>query len=153
MKRDLEFEVVYPYPPERVWRALTDPNAIAEWLMPNDFQPRLGQRFQFRTKPRRGFDGIVNCEVIEIDPMRRLSYTWAGGGLNTVVIFSLQPVSGGTRLRLEHRGFTGLRGLMVSGILGSGWKKKILREGLPAVLSRIDEYGFVSAATGSRRDC
>ena len=153
MKRDLELEVVYPHPPERVWRALTDPRAIAEWLMPNDFEPKLGHRFQFRTQPRPGFDGIVNCEVIEIQPLRRLSYTWVGGSLNTVVIFSLQPESGGTRLRLEHRGFAGLRGLLVSGILGSGWKKKILGEGIPAVLARIDAHGFTPAASGSRRDC
>jgi uncharacterized protein YndB with AHSA1/START domain len=85
MKRDLHFEVTYPHPPEKVWRALTDPQAIAQWLMENNFEARLGHKFQFRTKPAPGFDGVVNCEVLEMDPPRRLAYSWSGGNLNTIV--------------------------------------------------------------------
>ena len=138
MRRDLTFEVVYPYPPERVWRALADPRALAEWLMENDFEPRVGHRFRFRTNPAPGFDGIVHCEVLEVDPPRRLSYSWRGGPIDTVVTWTLEPVPEGTRLRLEHKGFRGLRGLMVSFILGGGWKKKLLREKLPRYLAQMD---------------
>ena len=78
MKRDLAFEVVYPHPVERVWRALTDRAALAEWPMANDFEPRVGHRFQFRTRPAPGFDGIVRCEVVTLEEPRRLAYTWQG---------------------------------------------------------------------------
>ena len=81
MKRDLRFEELYPYPIDRVWEAITDPAAISDWLMPTDFAPRLGHKFQFRTKPEPG-------------PPRRLAYTWKGGGIDTVVTFMLQPAPG-----------------------------------------------------------
>ncbi len=60
-------EVVYPHPPRRVWRALTDSAALARWLMPNDFAPRVGHRFSFRVEPRYGRSGVVACEVVELD--------------------------------------------------------------------------------------
>jgi uncharacterized protein YndB with AHSA1/START domain len=127
MTRDLRFEQIYPYPPDRVWQAITDPEAISDWLMPTDFAPRLGHKFQFRTKPQPGFNGIVDCEVIALDPPRRLSYTWKGGSIDTVVIFTLEPVPEGTKLILEHKGFRGPRAMMISLIMGSGWKGKILQ--------------------------
>lgn len=142
MKRDLRFERTYPYPPERVWRALTDPQAIADWLMPNNFEPRLGHKFEFQTEPRPGFDGRVSCEVIELDPPRRLAYTWRGGGVNTVLRMTLEPVADGTRLTLEHTGFKGARAVMVSFILSSGWGSKILAEHLPAAIERCTEEGY-----------
>jgi uncharacterized protein YndB with AHSA1/START domain len=128
MKRDLRFEVVYPHAPERVWRALTDPRAMAEWLMENDFVPRVGHRFQFRTAPAPGFDGVVSCEVLEVDEPRRLSYSWRGGWQRqpTVVTWTLEPVAGGTRVLLEHSGFEGLGGLALSALLGRGWRSKVL---------------------------
>jgi uncharacterized protein YndB with AHSA1/START domain len=92
MKRDLRFEQTYPYPVERVWEAITDSAAMSDWLMPNDFVPRIGHKFRFQTKPARGFDGIVHCEVIALDPPRRLAFTWKGGGIDTVVTFTLEPV-------------------------------------------------------------
>ena len=70
---------VYPHPPEKVWRALTDAQAMSEWLMPNDFEPRVRHRFTFRTDPAPGFDGIVHCEVRELTQHERLSFTWVGG--------------------------------------------------------------------------
>ena len=133
MKTDLRFEAVYPYSPERVWQALTDPVELGQWLMPNDFEPRLGHKFQFRTKPVPGFDGIVNCEVTELDVPRRLAYKWAGGEIQSVVSFTLHPVSEGTRLVLEHAGFAGVGAVMVSSLLGKGWKR-MMSERLPAVL-------------------
>ena len=124
---DIVLDAVYPHSPERVWRALTDPQALAMWLMPNDFQPRLGHRFQFRTKPRGTWRGIVDCEVLEIDPPRRLSYSWLGDpkARATTVTWTLTPMNGGTRLVLEHRGFRGIGGLLLRWILGSGWKRML----------------------------
>jgi uncharacterized protein YndB with AHSA1/START domain len=153
MKRDLHFEIVYPHPPERVWHALTDPAAIAQWLMPNNFEPRVGHKFHFRTKPRRSWDGVVQCEVLELDRPRRLAYAWNGSGLNTVVTFTLDPMPEGTRLRLDHRGFAGVKGLMLSFILGSGWKSNILRRNLPAVLHHVDDTGFHPPADGTIPGC
>lgn len=137
MKRDLNFEATYPYPAERVWRALTDREALAQWLMPNDFEPRLGHKFQFRTTPGPGWDGVVNCEVLEIDRPRRLSYSWRGGPLDTVVTFILEPQGQSTRLRLEHTGFAGAGGTLVSIIMGNGWKKMVERK-IPAVIAAFD---------------
>jgi uncharacterized protein YndB with AHSA1/START domain len=138
MKRDLRFEAVYPHPPERVWHALTDRRELAEWLMPNDF---LGHKFQFKTKSAPGFDGIVNCEVIEMDPPRRLAYAWRGGKLNSVVSFHSQPVAEGTRLVLEHTGFEGVGDL--ASLLGSGWKR-MLEQRLPAVLDAVSRGASVA---------
>ena len=144
MKRDLKFEVVYPHPPEKVWRALTDSQAIAHWLMENDFEPRLGHKFMFRSKPRPGWDGKTYCEVIELDPPRRLAYTWKGGPIDTVVRFTLEVVPEGTRLRLEHTGFRGFKAWMVSRIMGRGWVG-IVNKQIPAVLARMDGEGISSA--------
>lgn len=80
-------EMFCRHPPDRVWRALTDPKALGTWLMPNDFVPELGHRFTFRTRPIPPyFDGIVHCEVIELDPPKSLAYTWGGmPGMHTVM--------------------------------------------------------------------
>lgn len=142
MKKDIRIEAIYPQSPEKVWTALTDSRAIAAWLMPNDFQPVVGHRFNFRTKPAPGFDGVVNCEVLEVDAPRCLSYSWEGGGIDTIVTFTLEQVNGGTRLVLEHCGFTGIRGIFVSKILGDGWRKKIIPQGLRKVLAEIDGGTF-----------
>jgi uncharacterized protein YndB with AHSA1/START domain len=136
MKRDLHFEIVYPHPPERVWQALTDSAAIADWLMPNDFEPRVGHKFTFRTHPAPGFNGIIDSEVLEMDPPKRLVYTWCNGKLNTCVTWTLHPTQGGTQLILDHTGFEGLRGWMLSNLLGQGWRSKKLAQKLPAYLER-----------------
>lgn len=101
MTRNLAFERIYPHPPERIWLAIADRRALAAWLMENDFEPRVGHRFQFRTRPRPGFDGVIDCEVIEVDEPRRLAYTWQGGWMRrpTTVTWTLEPVPEGTRLR------------------------------------------------------
>ncbi len=125
MPRKIRFEAVYPFPPEQVWAALTDSASMAEWLMPNDFAAVIGHRFQFRTKPAPGFDGIVDCEVIALEPARRLTFSWKGGGIDTIVNFDLAPSGAGTRLVMEQSGFKGLRGMMVSNILKGGWKRMI----------------------------
>lgn len=144
MKRDLRFEAVYPHPMERVWRAITDSKAIAEWLMPNNFEPRLGHKFMFTSKPGPGWDGKSYCEVIELDPPRVLAYTWKGGPIDTVLRITLEPVPEGTRLRLEHTGFRGVKALMVSAIMGRGWKGIVSRK-IPAVVARLDERGNLAS--------
>jgi len=136
MARTIRFEALYPYAPEQVWAALTDSQAIADWLMPNDFRAEVGHRFNFRTKPAPGFDGVVDCEVLEVDPPRRLAYSWKGGGIDTVVAYSLSAEADNTRLVMEQSGFTGLRGWMVSRILGGGWKKMIAVR-LPEAAGRV----------------
>jgi uncharacterized protein YndB with AHSA1/START domain len=104
--------------------------------MPNDFEPVVGHRFEFRTRPRPGFNGVVRCEVVEVETPRRLSYTWQGGPMRrpTLVTFTLEPATRGTRLRLEHGGFGGFSGRLVRGILGMGWGKLLSRR-LPTALA------------------
>lgn len=138
MKRDIHLQATFPHPPERVWRALTDPRAIAEWLMANDFEPRVGHRFRFRAKPQPGWDGTVDCEVTEVDPPRRLSYSWGNGAneMLTQVTWTLEAVDGGTRLTLDHTGFSGLGQLAVSFMLQSGWKR-MFKQRMPRVLEAL----------------
>ena len=136
MARDLVFEETYPHRPELVWRALTERDALAAWLMENDFEPRLGHRFRFRAKPVGGWDGIVESEVLELDPPRRLALAWKSNLLDTRVTFTLEPAGAGTRLRLVHSGFQGVRGMMIKLVLGSGWKGMV-RTGIPAVAARL----------------
>jgi uncharacterized protein YndB with AHSA1/START domain len=143
MKRDLHFEMIYPHPIDHVWRAITSSEAMSQWLMPNDFLPILGHRFQFRTKPAPGFDGVVQCEVLELVPPERLVYSWTGGGVDTRLIWSLKTVPEGTSVVLDHVGFKGLRGMLISGILGKGWGSKILTVNLPAMLSKWSGAGVV----------
>jgi uncharacterized protein YndB with AHSA1/START domain len=119
-----------------VWHALTDSEALARWLMPNDFAPRVGHRFTFRTQPGPGFDGVVRCEVLELAAPSRLAFTWVGGPIDTVVRFSLTGERGGTRLVLEQTGFRGLKAWLVSRILKAGWPT-IYGKRLPAVLDAL----------------
>jgi uncharacterized protein YndB with AHSA1/START domain len=134
VNRDLRFEIVYPNSPEDVWRALIDSDALAGWLMENDFAPRVGHKFHFRLKSRFGFERMIPCEVLEVEELRVLSYSWGGKG--SVVTFRLEPVAEGTRLSLEHRGLPGLRGFAQAWLLSHGWARKIDQR-LPAVLARI----------------
>jgi uncharacterized protein YndB with AHSA1/START domain len=100
-----------PHPPEKIWRALTQPRLIEEWLMKNDFNPVVGHRFNFRATPMPHWNGVVDCEVLEVEPSRRLSYSWnasgdeAAGGLKTVVTWTLTPTKGGVLVRMEQSGF------------------------------------------------
>jgi len=139
--RAIRRERVYAHPPARVWAALTEPRIIASWLMPTEgFAPVAGTRFRFRTKPAPGFDGIVHCTVVDVEPMRRLVYTWASGkGLAhpTTVSWTLERVGEGTRLTLEHSGFHGVGGVILRGMLSGGWGKK-LTQFMDVVLSRLE---------------
>jgi uncharacterized protein YndB with AHSA1/START domain len=100
------FEFDLRHSPEKVWRALTDPVLLAEWLLPVvGLKLEPGVAFTFKTQPYPGWDGTVNCRMLEIEPQRKLSYTWGVPFLDTVVTFTLTPTASGTRLSLVQSGF------------------------------------------------
>lgn len=105
MLRDLKKEVFYPYPPQRVWQVLTNRRALAAWLMENDFEPHVGHKFRFQESTLPGLDETIDCEVIELEEPKRLSYTWQDKFMPkpSIVTWILEPQEGGTQLRLEHR--------------------------------------------------
>ena len=102
----ISFEFDLHHSPQKVWRALTDPVLLAEWLLPVvDLELRPGTAFTFRRQPLPGWDGIVSCRMLEIEAQRRLSYTWVVGDMDTVVTFTLTPTASGTLLSLVQSGF------------------------------------------------
>lgn len=132
--RAIVVERVIPHAPEKIWRALTETDLVARWLMQNDFAPVVGHRFNFRAQPVMGWNGVTDCEVLVVEPPSQLTYTWnasgeqAADGLKTVVTWTLTPEAGGTRVRMEQAGFRpedegGFRGM------GSGW---------PGILGRLE---------------
>jgi uncharacterized protein YndB with AHSA1/START domain len=136
MKADIDVTTVYPHAIERVWAALTSTEALAAWLMPNDFEPAIGREFTFTTKRAPGFDGIVRCRVVEMTPPIRMVWTWTGGNIDTTVTFTLDPVDADhTRLRMHQVGFHGLGAQLTRRILASGYSR-ILRESLPRYLDQ-----------------
>ena len=94
-----------PFTPERIWRALTQPHLIEEWLMKNDFKPVVDHRFNLRKNPQPDVSIVVDCQVLAIEPHKTLSYTWAAYGLESVVTWTLTPTRTGTLLRMEQSGF------------------------------------------------
>ena len=128
--RDIKVEAILPHAPEIVWKALTTSEAIARWLMPNDFSLIMGKRFNFRTKPMGNWDGVVDCEVLEIVTNRKLAYSWVGGSkdnaqygskLDSIVTWTLTPVDGGTRLSMVHSGFRSPDNDFAFGLMSPGW--------------------------------
>lgn len=133
--RSIVVERLMPHPPEKIWRALTEAHLIEQWLMQNDFEPRLGAEFSFRAKPMGDWDGTVGCTVTAFDPPRRLAYSWKGGSvsnpnygsaLESVVEWVLSPEPTGTRVRMEHSGF-GPRNEMAFEAMSSGWPRGLER--------------------------
>jgi uncharacterized protein YndB with AHSA1/START domain len=98
--RSVVIEREMPHPPEKIWRALTQPHLIEEWLMKGDFKPAVDHRFTFTADW-----GSVDCQVVAIEPNKTLSYTWAAYGLESVVTWTLTPTGKGTHLRMEQSGF------------------------------------------------
>ena len=105
--RSVVVEREMPHPPEKLWRALTQPHLIQEWLMKNDFKPHVGHRFNLRGE----WGGVLDCEVLVVEPQKELAYTWNHAhddpafSLQSVVTFTLTPTPKGTRLRMEQTGF------------------------------------------------
>ena len=94
-----------PFPPEKLWRALTQPHLIAEWLMQNDFAPVVGRQFSLRMDPQPNWNGVIDCQVLVVEPNKTLSYAWGALGLESVVTFTLTPTPAGTQLRMAQTGF------------------------------------------------
>lgn len=124
----VEREVAFP--PEKIWRALTQPHLIEEWLMKNDFKPVLDHTFNLS-----GDWGAVDCKVIEVEANKSLSYTWAAFGLESVVTWTLTPTPTGTQLRMEQSGFNPNQQQFYQGAQAS-WPQFITK--LEQVLARID---------------
>jgi uncharacterized protein YndB with AHSA1/START domain len=111
-ERSIVIEREMPHPPEKIWRALTEAPLIEQWLMPNDFAPVVGRRFNLRAPAQPRWNGVTDCEVLVVEAPSRLAYRWnssgeeAANGLKTVVTWTLKPTATGTLLRLEQSGFT-----------------------------------------------
>ena len=119
-----------PFPPEKIWRALTQPHLIEEWLMKNDFKPAVDHRFSFRADW-----GSVDCKVLTIEAGKTLSYTWAAMGLDSIVTWTLTPSGTGTLLRMEQSGFRTDQKQAFHGAR-FGWQKFL--ESLEQALARTD---------------
>lgn len=133
--RSIYVEREMAHPPEKIWRALTKSRLIKEWLMDNDFEPALGHKFNFRAKPMYGWNGVTDCEVLEIVPYERLRYSWdasgdqAEDGLKTIVTWTLQATRKGTLVSMEQSGFRPQdQGGYVA--MGGGW---------PRIVAKLEE--------------
>ena len=134
MTRSIRVSRTLPYTAHEIWTALVDPDELREWFCDNDFQPAVGHKFRFRDRPRMGWNGIMECEVLVVDPPRTLSYSFKSNMLkDTIVTILLEPDGDGTRVVIEHAGFRGIGEWFVSHMLRGGWGK-MLRVRLPAVL-------------------
>jgi uncharacterized protein YndB with AHSA1/START domain len=122
--RSVVIEREMPHPPEKIWRALTQGPLIEEWLMKNDFQPVTGHRFSFRSTPVPGWDGVIDSEVLVIEPNSKLSYSWGTMGTMSVVTWTLTPTKAGTHLRMEQTGFRSEQDAAYKGAT-YGWTKFI----------------------------
>ncbi|MGA8671916.1 MAG: SRPBCC domain-containing protein [Terracidiphilus sp.] len=120
----LVIEREMPHPQEKIWRALTEGSLIEAWLMKNDFQPQVGHRFQFRAEPVPNWNGIIDSEVLLVEPKSRLSYSWGSLGLETIVTWTLTPTEGGTHVRMEQTGFPSQEGPNYKGAK-YGWRSFI----------------------------
>lgn len=163
MTRTINLKTVLPYPPEKVWLALTDAKLLGSWFMENNIEPTPGYYFTFRMAPQKGWDGITHCEITAVEPQKHIAYTYRGEAtgekalacagihsdaadkltkgifakLDTVLNFTLEPTCGGTILSMEHSGYKGLKLVIVSLVMQMGWKKQ-LRKKLPKVLERMN---------------
>lgn len=156
-RSDIHIVRHYPYPPEKVWRLLTEADLIPLWTStgkggrPVGFAPVVGTRFKFVAKPMPGWSGVVECEVLEVRAPHLLRYTWLGGDKDdlTTVTNLLEPVDGGTRFTWDHVGFTGVGGYIVSRVLNRV-RKRMLDDGFPAVLRDLGDDGELRPGSALR---
>jgi uncharacterized protein YndB with AHSA1/START domain len=134
--RAIVVEDVLPHSAETIWRVLTTPELLSRWLMSNNFVPKLGQRFSFTDTPVGDWNGVVQCEILEIDPPHRLVYSWVGGSmdksapesaLDSTLSFTLTPTEGGTRFKLVHDGFRSPQNDAGYEALSHGWASSVQR--------------------------
>jgi uncharacterized protein YndB with AHSA1/START domain len=139
--RSIVVEREMPHPAEKIWRALTQGPLIEEWLMKNDFQPVVGHRFNFRAEPMPQWNGVTDCEVLVIEPNKRLSYSWnasgeeAATGPKTVVTWTLTRTTGGTLVHMEQSGFRPEDERFYQGA-SYGWERMV--GGLERVAAALD---------------
>lgn len=136
--QEIVVDEIFPHAPETIWRTLTDGALMARWMMPpTGFAPVAGTRFTYQTRPAGAWDGTIRCQVLEVTPNERLSYSWQGGHesnvgygsrLDTIVTWTLAAVEGGTRLRLTHAGFKPENDTAFK-TMGQGWKTVVHRLG------------------------
>jgi uncharacterized protein YndB with AHSA1/START domain len=134
--QEIVVDEVFPHAPETIWKTITTGDLIGRWIhMPTTrFQPVTGTRFTFQTTPAAAWDGVIHCEILEVQPNERLVYTWRGGHegnvgygapLDTVVTFTLSRVDAGTRLRVVHSGFMLPKNDSAFRNMSGGWKKVV----------------------------
>jgi uncharacterized protein YndB with AHSA1/START domain len=137
--QSIHAEYDLPHSPSKVWRALTESGLLAAWLMANDLRPVVGHRFTFKAQPMPGWDGIVHCEVLNVEPHALLRYSWRGGAessrLDSVVTWTLTPTLQGTKLTLEHSGFLP-RNAFAFDVMSKGWRGKMV-DRLNEVLTQV----------------
>ena len=133
--RSVIIEREIAHPPEKIWRALTQPHLMEEWLMKNDFKPVAGHRFNLRREPRPGVNIVVDCEVMAVEPHKTLSYSWDAYGLESIVTWTLTPTTTGTLLRMEQAGFRPDQSQAYHGAR-AGWREFLAA--LDEVLARTD---------------
>jgi len=162
MERTIKIKRYLPYTLPQVWQAVTDSRLLGKWFMENDFEPKLGYEFTFHRPPQKGWDGITYCQVTELEPQKLIAYTYRGTAtaektlacagihsemadsmgkgifteLDTVLRFTLTSDCRGSCLELEHSGYKGFKLVIVSFVMGMGWKR-LLRRKLPLVLEQI----------------
>ena len=137
---NLEVDEFMAHPPAKVWRVLTEPDLMDAWLMPTEgFAPVVGTRFRFRTQPapQTNFSGLVECQVLEVDPPRLLRISWSGVGtaLDSTVTWELVPEGRGTRMLLTHAGFDldDPEQARAFEIMNGGWRSHVLRRMIVAL--------------------
>jgi uncharacterized protein YndB with AHSA1/START domain len=133
--RSVIVEKEFPHLPEKVWRALTESSLIEQWLMKNDFQPVTGHSFNLRMEPMPGWNGVIDCQVLVVEPYRTLSYTWGTLGMESVVMFTLTPTSTGTHVRVEQSGF---RPDQEANYKGAQWGWQKFMGGLERVVAGLE---------------
>jgi uncharacterized protein YndB with AHSA1/START domain len=133
--REIVVDEVFPHAPQVVWKTLTTPELMGRWLMaPTGFEPKTGNRFTYQTTPAGEWDGVIQCEVLEVTPNERLVHTWRGGHdanagygsrLETVVTWTLTRTDGGTHLSLVHSGFRMPNNDFAFQNMSKGWPKVV----------------------------
>ena len=142
MAARIKHQLIFQHPPQAVWEYLTNAELMALWLMKSDFQPVVGHEFTFRSNPVPSFDwdGIIYCEVMEIVPFKKLSYSWRLGpgdgtiNVDSMVKWELQPNDNGTELLLDHGDFAILKHMGIFDAMNAGWLQNMHK-----ILNRLNE--------------
>ena len=136
--QDIVVDEVFPHAPEIIWKTMTSSDLMGRWLgmAPTGFEPVKGKRFTYKTTPAGEWDGVIQCQVLDVVPNERLVYAWKGGHegnvgygsrLDTVVTFTLSKVGDGTRVRLVHSGFVLPKNESAFKNMSNGWKTVVGR--------------------------